>query len=94
MIVLLGKKQGGSRTLGFLSPNYRLLMRILLPEVKKWCAQQSLPGNSAEAGASSLIASLTRQLMLELSSLIGISAIAICCDSMTFHDRLLLSKVF
>ena len=53
-----------------------------------------MPGNSAEAGASSLIASLTRQLMLELSSLIGISAIAICCDSMTFHDRLLLSKVF
>ena len=59
---LLGKKQGGSRTIAIMASFYRALMKFFCPRIREWDLKESHFWDSALAGNSSLRAAVLRAL--------------------------------
>ena len=65
VMVLLGKKAGGSRTIVIMASFYRATMMCFCPQIRAWDADQVSFWDSALAGSSSLRAAILRALKVE-----------------------------
>jgi hypothetical protein len=72
VMVLLGKKGGGSRTVAILATFYRLLMRMLGDEVTQWDERTAGHWDSAVRGSSALRAQVARALEVEVADVEGL----------------------
>ena len=66
LLVLLGKKNGGSRTIAVLHTTYRLTMRLVVAHISQWDVNFAGIWDSAVTGNSALRAHVARAMGIEL----------------------------
>ena len=93
LMVMLGKKNGGSRTIAILSTFYRLLMRILAPAITEWDLAKAGHWDSAVRGHSALRAHLARALDVELDHHEGKHVLHFLWDMRKFYDSIRVTKL-
>jgi len=93
LMVLLGKKSGGSRTIAILATFYRLLMRILAPAISEWDVNTAGPWDSALRGNSALRAHIARAADLELSDFEDLFIAHFLWDMRKFYDSIRVHKL-
>ena len=67
LLVLLGKKNGGSRTIAILHTTYRLTMRLVSAHISQWNVNFAGTWDSALKGNSALRAHVARTMGIELA---------------------------
>ncbi len=88
LMVLLGKKSGGSRTIAILTTFYRLLMRILSGFITEWDLATAEHWDSALKGNSSLRAHIARALDIELANFEELFVLHCLWDMRKFYDSI------
>lgn len=93
LMVLLGKKSGGSRTMAILSTLYRLLMRLLSADITDWDITYAGHWDSALKGNSSLRAHIARAMEIELADFEELFIIHFLWDMRKFYDSIRATKL-
>ena len=93
MMVLLGKKNGGSSTIAILSTFYRLLMKLLSGHITEWDLKAAGHWDTAVRCSSALRAAIARCLDLELSAFEGLFVVHFLWDLRKFYDSVRITKL-
>ena len=83
---LLGKKNGGSRTIAIMASYYRALMKFFCPTIRAWDIAKEHHWDSALAGSSSLRAAVLRALKVGDACSRGASVGHELWDIANFYD--------
>ena len=85
---LLGKKQGGTRTVALAASFYRLVMALLKPPMRAWDMAVKSERDSAAPGQAPMRVLAGRHLDLELVAAAGNQAVGVFWDARRFLDSL------
>ena len=88
LLVLLGKKNGGSRTIAILHTTYRLTMRLVSAHISQWDVNFAGKWDSALNGNSALGAHVARAMGIELAHSEGQFVIHFLWDMRKFYDSI------
>ena len=88
LLVLLGKKNGGSRTIAILHTTYRLTTRLVSAHISQWDVQFAGKCDSALKGNSALRAHVARAAGIELAHSEGQYVIHFLWDMRKFYDSI------
>ena len=88
LLVLLGKKNGGSRTIAILHTTYRLTMRLVSAHISQWDVNFAGKWDSALKGNSALRAHVARAMGIELAHSEGQFVIHFLWDMRKFYDSI------
>ena len=91
LLALLPKKQGGVRTIAICSSFYRILFRLLSPELSAWDSSVAFDNevvDTAAPGRSALVEALVRNLSFELAYWTSHHVLAIFWDINKFFDSI------
>ena len=88
LLVLLGKKNGGSRTIAILHTTYRLTMRLVSAHISQWDVKFTSKWDSALKGNSALRAHVARAAGIELAHNEGQCVIHFLWDIRKFCDSI------
>ena len=88
LLVLLGKKNGGSRTIAILHTTYRLTMRLVATHSSQWDVKFAGKWDSALKGNSALRAHVARAMGIELAHSEGQFVIHFLWDMRKFYDSI------
>ena len=85
---LLGKKHGGSRTIGLMGSFMRVVMAHLSDTMRAWDVAVARPDDTALVGRNAEVSVAGRHLEIELDTELGRSSALILWDGKEFYDRL------
>ena len=88
LLVLLGKKNGGSRAVAILHTTYRLTMRLVSAHISQWDVNFAAKLDSALKGNSALRAHVARAMGIELAHSEGQFVIHFLWDMRKFYDSI------
>ena len=88
LLVLLGKKNGGSRTIAILHTTYRLTMRLVSAHISQWDVNFAGKWDSALKGNSALVAHVARAMGIELAHSEGQCVIHFLWEMRKFYDSI------
>ena len=88
LFVLLGKKNGGSRTIAILHTTYRLTMRLVSAHISQWDVNFAGKWDSALKGNSALRSHVARAMGIELTHSEGQLVIHFLWDMRKFYDSI------
>ena len=88
LLVLLGKKNGGSRTIAILHTTYRLTMRLVSAHISQWDVNFAGKWDSALKGNSALRAHVARAMGIKLAHSEGQYVIHFLWDMRKFYDSI------
>ena len=88
LLVLLGKKNGGSRTIAILHTTYRLTMRLVSAHISQWDVNFAGKWDSALKGNSALRAHVARAMGIEHALSEGHYVIHFLWDVRKFYDSI------
>ena len=87
LMALLGKPNGGDRTVSKTPMLYRMVVRYLT-EFKEWAIQHSQEYDSAKRGSSALRAALLRNVVSEVAVVLGYEVATVFNDFEKFFDTM------
>jgi len=94
IMATLPKKDGGTRTVAIATTIYRLLMELDNEELEDFEATHAFVNDSANAGASGIIAAEDRALEAEMAHDQGYHTLTMLYDMKKFFDSINVSKLF
>ncbi len=92
-MVLLGKKNGGSRTIAILATFYRMLMRLLSDNISEWDTEEAGPWDTALHGPFALRAHVLRAMEVELADHEDLFIGHFLWDMRKFYDSIRVAKL-